>query len=43
MKDIHEAIVQCMTMTLAELKRSNATVRQQLSIHFKLLTLPFWL
>ncbi|KIM83728.1 hypothetical protein PILCRDRAFT_97161 [Piloderma croceum F 1598] len=26
MKDIHEAIVQCMTTTLAELKRSNATL-----------------
>lgn len=27
MKDIHGAIVQCMTTTLAELKRSNTTVR----------------
>jgi DNA excision repair protein ERCC-4 len=41
MKDIHGAIVQCMTTTLAELKRSNATVRQQLSIKFKLLTPAF--
>jgi len=27
MSDIHGAIVQCMTTTLAELKRSNTTVR----------------
>ena len=43
MKDIHGAIVQCMTTTLAELKRSNATVRQQLSVHSKLLTPCLWL
>jgi DNA excision repair protein ERCC-4 len=41
MKDIHGAIAQCMTTTLAELKRSNATVRQQLAIKFKLLTPAF--
>ena len=37
MKDIHGAIVQCMTTTLGELKRSNATVRlcQSVFICFK--------
>ena len=27
MKDIHQAIIQCMNATLSELKRSNTTVR----------------
>jgi DNA excision repair protein ERCC-4 len=32
MADIHHAIIQCMTSTLAELKRSNTTVRDSLSM-----------
>ncbi len=32
MKEIHSGLVQCMSMTLAELKRSNTTVRLFLSI-----------
>ena len=30
MKDIHEAIIQCITSTLSELKRSNTSVRLKL-------------
>ena len=34
MKEIHGGLVQCMSMTLAELKRSNTTVGFSLSLSF---------
>ena len=40
MKEIHGGLVQCMSMTLAELKRSNTTVGFSLSLVPKYLYFP---